>query len=543
MSNLERIKTIRSVRKANRVTNLDFSISENNNYFLNLYGGLDNLRDQFPLFHQAYEKTLEAHKNGIGLDYMTLRQTGDEVLNNFVDGIDIEYVNYTITNNKLEVCGVTSLTEISNYIDQHMEIRTSEGEIVAGLSTSTESTSRASIEINTDFDPCKFKSNILEIDYTCVWINSKNGLLKAQIASEDHEELYINNIVKNIKLNNPIKKQNPDLTKVVACYDRIPQLTETVDYIYQEAIDYIDGKLCQKLILEFGASVEFYENTADFKSIIPQSFILRLTSERGMAKYSTTDRMKGIESRFTNTNNGFVFNLDSDWKDTVPSAMLPIHDNVDIHMEVNFNLQDGKKGSITISSMVSSNESSPSVCKALPLNLLWGCLSKDTLVTMAEGKEKLISEIEIGDKVLSNHNKFAVVTNTWKGAADSPLLCIETENKHKIKCSSQHPVVTLNGIKTAALLNGSDSLIDKDGNSVAIVAIYYVEEEGVYNLDLCPEEGEDLKKGMTMICNGLLVGDNVMQNNIKNLEKETVLLNIHQEECRLKNKFFNKKGV
>lgn len=521
---------LNSIRKKGKPVNLDFSNELHNEYFLSLYGGYEVMRNQFPLLFQAYCKTKKCHERKEELSFTTLLQQDEQSRKNFVDGIDIGYTIYNKDNHKLSVEGVTSLVNKALFIDEHLDIKTKSGEMVEGRSQSTEDAYTSIILIDTDFNPAQFKSNSLEIDYTVTWIEEDTDTLKSQLFSSDvSEEVILTDCVDKVDLTFPISKvkNNP----IVICYNRDPKLEEVVDRCYSEAI--VGG--VQKLLLDFSGDVTFKNNTAKFKQIIPTTFVLKLIS-RGMAQYSTAGRIDKIAKRFAKNTNGFSFTLDNDWKDNVPTARLPIKDNVQIEMKVQFILEDNKTGEIIISS--NASESKGNVCKAIPLLLLWGCLSEDSLILMFDGTKKPIQSVTIGDRVITDDG-LGIVSNTWKGVESDPLICIETDTGNCIKCTASHPIMTLEGIKTAESITGADILIGLDNQQMSIMGIYPTYEKNVYNIDIT-KEGEDTN-GMMMVCNGIFVGDNKMQNAMSSTN-ETKQLNIYAKESKLKNQMFKDLG-
>ncbi|RDU22166.1 Hint domain-containing protein [Anaerosacchariphilus polymeriproducens] len=534
----KRQELLGEIRKPGEVINLDFSNEVHNQYFLSLYGGYENLKENFPCFFKAYEDTKSLHEQGLGLNYKTLFQE-EERRRNFVDGIDISQVSYSFDDKMLKVEGITSLVEDAAFIDEHLDIKTTAGQPVAGKSQSTSNSFKTIITIETDFNPSEFHSTEIQVDYTVVWMEKpkeeEKPLLKAQVYSKDSEVMELINFVDKVELMFP--KSEIGNNPIIICYNREALVGESVDRSYPEAI--YNG--IQRLLLDFHGKVKFLPNTAKFQKIDPTTFLLKLVS-RGMAQYSTAGRINEIVSRFTPSTDGFDFSLNYDWKDDVPTARLPLQDIAQIQMTVGFYLVDGKKGDIIISSTVPA--SIGNICKAIPLKLLWGCLSKDTIVTMADGSNKQINRIRIGEKLTTGVGSVGVVTNIWRGIEEEPLLRIETENGGFIKCTELHPLMTQKGIKTAGNLNGEDMLIDFMGVPNKITAIYPVNEKEVINLDLSIVNNENEEQGTTMICNGFIVGDNRMQNHHFLWQKEKMIEGrCYEEESVRKNQMFYEWGL
>jgi major membrane immunogen (membrane-anchored lipoprotein) len=96
---------------------------------------------------------------------------------------------------------------------------------------------------------------------------------------------------------------------------------------------------------------------------------------------------------------------------------------------------------------------------------LHGCFDKDTLVTLSNGEEVLISEINIGDSVLSYDTKKnimvnKIVTNTQNFDSDKNWLELEFDDGNIIKCTEDHKFYTKNrGWIEASDLTSEDEFI------------------------------------------------------------------------------------
>lgn len=96
---------------------------------------------------------------------------------------------------------------------------------------------------------------------------------------------------------------------------------------------------------------------------------------------------------------------------------------------------------------------------------LHGCFSKQTLVTMADGSQLPISEINVGDNILSydfDKNDYAPkeVTHCCNFDLDKDWIELEFDNGTKIKCTQDHKFFTKNrGWIDAKELNESDIFI------------------------------------------------------------------------------------
>lgn len=150
-----------------------------------------------------------------------------------------------------------------------------------------------------------------------------------------------------------------------------------------------------------------------------------------------------------------------------------------------------------------------------------GCVAPDTKIAMADGMEKMIKDIRIGDIVFGRGLQFMRVMNTWIGPEsdamiqmtaqdmESPLLVTKT---HTIWV--QEPDGTTKW-KNAGECKVSDKVLCIFRYEEKYCSILRIEEREpcnrVYNLDLVPLRGEVGKQAGTMYCNGILTGDMQIQ--------------------------------
>lgn len=152
----------------------------------------------------------------------------------------------------------------------------------------------------------------------------------------------------------------------------------------------------------------------------------------------------------------------------------------------------------------------------------WGCLLGDTLIGMADGSQKKLQDIRIGERVAGADGAENVVENTWSGDEESYCI-LKTEKGREIGASLSHPFLTDSGWKTAAGLQIGDTmkvagLYVAEGESrektgsfgeagwERLVSIVKKEEHTtVYNLAL---------NGRPMVANGFVCGDFEMQNGV-----------------------------
>ncbi|MNI45167.1 Hom-end-associated Hint [compost metagenome] len=150
------------------------------------------------------------------------------------------------------------------------------------------------------------------------------------------------------------------------------------------------------------------------------------------------------------------------------------------------------------------------------MRIVYGCLAENTRILMQDGGEKSISDLAIGEYVLSRNNiplRIEAITN----GLERNFIEITTQNsKGKIRTitsSLGHPFITSAGVVIARELNHTSKLITLEGEYEIISIEQQQGELKVYNLQLTAEAPVD--KGLyddnTLYANGILVGDLQMQ--------------------------------
>lgn len=116
--------------------------------------------------------------------------------------------------------------------------------------------------------------------------------------------------------------------------------------------------------------------------------------------------------------------MNEEWKADVPSSRLPARDRIDLYFNVAFQRQNGTLGSLDFSSRRS--ETSGGKVFLGWLNLLWGCVAKGTLVRMADGSDRPIENLRVGDLLMDTQG-FVRIINIIKGI-ENTMWAVRTES-------------------------------------------------------------------------------------------------------------------
>ncbi len=137
--------------------------------------------------------------------------------------------------------------------------------------------------------------------------------------------------------------------------------------------------------------------------------------------------------------------------------------------------------------------------KIKQLAIQWGCLGRRSMVVMADGKEKAIEDIAVGDRVMCRDGGSTPVAQVIMGMEETMILA-RGEGKQPLLLSDAHPIATQRGLIMANMLNAADRLLAKDGGYVPIVHLERVEyHDKVYCLQL--------EHSGTHFAQGIVVGD------------------------------------
>ena len=146
-----------------------------------------------------------------------------------------------------------------------------------------------------------------------------------------------------------------------------------------------------------------------------------------------------------------------------------------------------------------------------------GCFTGQTPITMANGKEKLISEIRENDYVLNPHYGMGVrVRKVVKGPEKKPLYAVMLDKK-QIEVTEDHPFLTQRGWVQTLDLKPGDQLFGKgQGQGVTkVMRLPYKKPVDVWNFELDTED----PMAHVVIANGIPTGDLVTQLEIKKNKK------------------------
>lgn len=522
-----------AIRKDEEMVMLDFSNEKHRNYVLAELGGEEYFRTAFPELYGRYQaavlRDMERAEN-------PEVQVGEPDV--FQDAVDIFYGFYDAVREHAVCKGVTSIQKEADNICQRIHVYDDMGNLIIATGNVKPKCRHAVLELDEKVELSETqKQRQMIFDYFSLWYTGENGLKAAYYSTQDRFVWNAADYVEEVRMINPVHKRTAEDSPIVVCYNRTSQTGEKIDYDeYEEAFDPVTHR--QRLYLDVGADVCLTENAGQFSGLDITKFLLKLDCQSGIAYYKKDGRVQEILEKFKVTKKGFSFQLDKDWKGVVPAARLPMVEPLDFLMRMEFESDDyRKRGRIIVASDAASPETGGVVKSISRLHLLWGCVADNTLVLMRDGTYQSVNRIRVGDIIETMDEGTGMVKDVIRGREREPLLCIETLSGRSLCCTKYHPILTKRGFVTAGNLNGTDEVRIVKGTYESIAAIYPKEYEGVCNLLVCPETGQQVG---TWICNGFITGDFAVQNQLTNelMEKKEKAVTEVTEETEELMRFF-----
>lgn len=479
---------------------MDLSKDDQYKLVSDLFGGTEYMRENTPRLYALLNATREKHLREGGPHYKTVLQY-TEPLEDFVDGIYIDHVIYDAEQKCVLVKATVSLTEQASWIDGIINVDTESGIHIGTHNKTSYDTHFMTIEYRQDGVEIKdIQTNVLVTTFQVSFQTAGSDTLKSQLIQR---VIYTNafNAVEKITIDDPINKNTAEGENIFVTYGRVPVHSEKIDYKY----GVLPGS--KSLYLDVKGRA-FFKGNIVLNGI--KDFDIILDCAAGCSKFNNGGCNP---SPFEY---GFSWNPNRNWNAKIPTPMGE-YKNVAFRMRIDF-LCEGLTNPFSLyvaSDMDDNLLRYPNYHKMPFLTLLWGCLAKGSNIRMADGSMRKIEDICIGEQVLNPFGEgLATVVNTWCGP-EKILQHIETGNGRTVDASENHPLWTEKGPKAAVEISEGDMLLAEGGTYDTVVQRYPLAYDGeVFNLELTCDGCADENKAHTMFCNGLVVGDNDLQNRI-----------------------------
>lgn len=520
------VELLYKIADGKEFVHIDLTSEDARELIYEVYGGEETLRTEYPYTNKAFSRAASTPAGQTSMPKMAQDYEHDPI-GQFADGVALDIFG-------MQQDGLFRAREVSSFADQKAEIEHRIVVVDENMEILDESRKAAEYTTSMETILCTDKmqkGKAYDIFCYSIEIDAKDEKMQMELCTS-----YAFVAGKSICVASKTTLDFPQPSEskrdtVYICYSRHPKNVKSFDRIYPEALE--DGK--QKLILDVYGNVEMLPGY-EYSSIYPALFTMRLTTKSGMAYYKnevTQDNRLG--NCFKKTSSGVTFTFPQDWKDYVPTEKLSVNDKAEL--TISFLLSAFNKSGERVDDKFSfanyfgPDASGGDICYTPPIVMVWGCVAADSQVRMGDGSIRMIKDINPGDMVCSGNGKGCRVANTWKGTESGESVEIVTKDGKRLSCTKTHPVITKRGIIPAAKLKYSDSLYGEEGALLEIDYLQPVQIGEVFNLEL---EGEE----HTFFCNGILTGDNWMQNQQHEKEESEKLAEVIAEVER-KNRLWN----
>ncbi|MEG1725433.1 MAG: hypothetical protein RR313_08565 [Anaerovoracaceae bacterium] len=336
-----------------------------------------------------------------------------------------------------------------------------------------------------------------------VWQPQGTNILRSMQAYADYEG-SLDDLVEKIQITAPVHKVTPNEGPIIVSYSR--DRPSMVDYYYAETRNK-DNK--EMVFFDVKGSLKFRINPKEGKphqveDVEHIGAILKCRSYGNILYYGEAKRYKDLELDEAKPSDVAVYSLkgkdkteigwelSTNWNNDIPESVIfgdRCHDfdfSFDYRCKADTRLHKVSITSIDISKQSEKSEEPeipPHVEKISKIQLYWGCLGKNTLIRMLDGREQTISSITQGCCVRTPNDGLAIVRNVIVGM-EQTIYVIRTMNNMEVRATIGHPFKGESDFMLVKELNSQSSLMTEEGMS--LVRYCYPEEynDRVYNLEL-----------------------------------------------------------
>ena len=302
-----------------------------------------------------------------------------------------------------------------------------------------------------------------------------------------------------------------DKKMTIVLYDRQQFLGETTDYSYTGVL-LPNNKT--KVMMPFAGELRvdsqyFIKGINTTSELFGLPKLALVLEKEGQVNYGFDAKKFAEQFTISEDRKILSWKFNDDWNAILDLSLFDVRTIVDFSCYFTINLEKADGGNyyptVSITSCSSPTQRDSGSIEIEKIQIQWGCVAKGTMINLTDNSQKLIEEIKINQKVLTNEGKSCTVTNILKGIEKS-LVCLETANGHKLYMTDSHPVLTERGLLRADKLNATDVICTIDGNSQVKYLFTDYNEREVYNLEF---DNQSL-----IYCNGIVAGDYYSQNNM-----------------------------
>ncbi|GAA0076015.1 hypothetical protein UT300005_03930 [Clostridium sp. CTA-5] len=494
----------------------DFSNNIHYEYILNSLGGKELLKSKFPIVYSTLEETRNIALKTKDINSNNLSA---EEKDNMFDCQKIDFIHFPQTSPHNNLKGSTPFSIefglTGNFIYKQLYVsaigtlKNDDNEIF-DFSESIDDTSVFNYNplVNLEDYEVSSNDNFLVHSKFC-WATEINGKPLVSFTTTEYKQNYneainIDKMIKNITIEDPMntKSGRPE-TYVV--YNRY---ATGFDYKYSNVVD--PTSTFSKIMMPFKGSLESTDSYRIVGIDKNEDFSLTLTfNKQGLGSFYNGTLPSNFYDFFTlnNDQTKLSWQFPEDWNckfflDRFKGNHYPVID-FECSMYIRMYHISTPENIQTIKVRISSRKDQYPTKKIPRILLYWGCIGKDTNIKMPDGKKRKISELKIGDTVLSSTGRNLTIKDIITGK-ENLMIYIETHNGKNVIVTDTHPIFTEKGLKRVMDLTAADSIKTENGFE-KVKYLYPIEYNDIaYNLRFDDCNG--------LICNGLILGDFETQN-------------------------------
>lgn len=472
----------------------DFQTPAHVSYVESCFGGELHMQERYPLLHAALQK---ARRGGFPpqstpAGYVSRAHVHEVVLKAHTpEGAANDSSGKSVYSN-----GNITLTGKKPVVHITLEIFRDNDRIGRNFKTAYQV---QSLDLDCEAPYQKMDADNIYAVISCFWNEPDSDILSGGYIF-DKLEIDSGAYVSKTICDNPVKQKSKNPKKIVVSYGRKSSVSEDVDYWYAEGSRDKDGN--QRVKLDVNGSVVL-KTGYTFAGYIKHDLSM-FSPTKGVIIYANSNPV------CAETKDGFSWKFNTEWNDSIQSSVQYGQHLYDFDMRLEFQVRDCDNKlynqNIDVSSVNTQDASNVFIIPEL--ELLWGCLGKDTLISMADGTEKKISDVRTGDKVKTPDGSTEVI-NVWSGTAQD-IYHIKADNDTTIFATEAHPFKSDQGFVIVQELTSDTRLLNSQGKTMRVLTCYSLPyNDNVYSLDLNNSD--------SFYANGFLSGTMSVQNDAAEL--------------------------
>lgn len=478
---------------------VDLSVPENFQKFMRLFGDEDVFSREYPRIYKLFCNA----RNGKVVN--SLSMTG------FQNGVIIPDLVYDHSNKCIYASSRAYLNDTAMFLCGALLIKKNGTTISSKLDYSR---NVSYLEIDCNIDALEPPSNDVkyEAELMIGWLLPEEDRVRIMSGNNPYPNIIGDkDYVKELKVNDPAYK------KSTSGSIRVSLIREDgdVDYNYMHKGDKSkqrDEDNNVKMYLNMSGSAVLNDNHSIH---IYDDFLYASLNKEGYGTLLYLNEPSKESVIVSEDGKILSWSFDEDWKNSIPKSVEEGNREYTFDMILKFYCNECKAFHYIKVSSHSSREEAYSYYKKIPsIIVLWGCLAKGTIITLANGTEKSIENIVEGDMICSATGEAVKVTKLIKGT-ESKIYNLCLESGECVRATLNHPFYTDNGLISVEDITVSTKILTKSGLA-SLVKYCYPEN---YNGDVFSIETEG---GVGFLANGIVSGTHFDQGRLSGRKKDSL---------------------